>query len=294
MRIVLILLFSFCFCNTQAQEIDRQVIAAAGETLSNSDIMLDFTVGELAVSTLDGATLTLNQGFHQNVISLTLSAEVIMFLEGAAFDAATGEEDLMRDTLRAVGVIPTTSPYTEDEATTTTAVFDVTGDDAIVDWVLVQLRDGTDSSIVLESKSGLLQRDGDVVGVDGVTPLEFSEVTAGDYFVSVNHRNHLGIVSANPITLGTETGNVVDFTQTELFVEGGIIAVTLLTNGNYALVGGDEDQNGQIVLFDLNNVRSQLGLSGYNNADIDLNSQIVLTDINLFVNQNIGRGSQID
>lgn len=276
----------------QAQSLERQVIGSSGTTINNSDVTLDFTVGELAVTTITNGT-TLTQGFHQGVIALSVSAEVLVYLQGASFSPVTGEEDLMRDDLRSNGLIPTMSPYAEDVVTTTSAVFTVTGNNAIVDWVLVQLRDETDASVVIASKSGLLQRDGDIVGVDGVTPLEFDE-RSGDFYVSVNHRNHLGIISSQPISLSSTGANKVDFTATEMIVEGGALSVVLLSNGKYAIFTGDNDDNGQVQSTDLNGVIGLLGNAGYNSADMDMNGQIQTIDINSLLIPNIGRGSQLD
>ena len=88
-------------------------------------------------------------------------------------------------------LLSTTSPYS-DGLTTDASVFTVTGADAIVDWVLVEFRDASDSSVILGSRSALLQRDGDVVNVDGVSPLAFNQVP-GNYFIIIKHRNHLGL-----------------------------------------------------------------------------------------------------
>ena len=78
-------------------------------------------------------------------------------------------------------------------------VLDVTGDDAITDWVVVELRDKNDAATVLETFSGLIQRDGDIVGLDGIDDVGLP-VLDDDYFVAVRHRNHL-----------------CEFTQDELF-----------------------------------------------------------------------------
>ncbi len=75
-----------------------------------------------------------------------------------------------------------------------------TGGDKVVDWVFVELRDKTDNTTVLATRSGLLQQDGDVVDVDGFSPLEFN-VPSDDYYVVVRHRNHLGIMTAMTVTL---------------------------------------------------------------------------------------------
>ncbi|MEO5583965.1 MAG: M12 family metallo-peptidase, partial [Flavobacteriales bacterium] len=107
---------------------------------------------------------------------------------------------LMVDSLRATGLLPITEPYTalgftvEGPVTVAPAVFTVTGQNAIVDWVLVELRNATNPSVVEETRVGLLQRDGDITGLDGTSALGFCS-NAGNYRVAVRHRNHLGCMS---------------------------------------------------------------------------------------------------
>ncbi len=141
-------------------------------------------------------------------VDITLAAKV--FLQGAALNPNTGEENLMRDDLRAAGIIPTTSPF-GDGVTTTASVFNITGENAIVDWVFIEIRDASNSSLVIEETSALLQRDGDVVDESGVSILKFS-LPGDNYFVAVKHRNHLGIMTATPVALlGSRVD--VDFTD---------------------------------------------------------------------------------
>ena len=91
-------------------------------------------------------------------------------------------------------------------------VLNVTGNDAIVDWVFVELRDASNPATILKTRSGLVQRDGDVVeSSDGVTPLTFSGAAGSSYYVSVKHRHHLGVMTGSSILL-TTSGSVVDFT----------------------------------------------------------------------------------
>lgn len=120
------------------------------------------------------------------------------------YDDATG---LMHDHLRAQGLIPGTDPYPGLGFTYTGAgwpdVFDpavlaATGDDAIVDWVVVDMY--VNNTIVNPgdalhySRPALLQRDGDVVGLDGSWPLEL-KTPRGSYRTAVRHRNHLGAIT---------------------------------------------------------------------------------------------------
>ncbi len=130
---------------------------------------------------------------------------------------------LMQDELRVKGFIPMTEPYTGlgythvaggggETVSDSATVFGVTGNNAIVDWVFVELRNPGDKTQVVATKSALVQRDGDVVDVDGVSPLIFDQTLTGSYYVSIRHRNHLGAMTATAIPL-TTAGTVVDFTD---------------------------------------------------------------------------------
>ncbi len=143
-----------------------------------------------------------------------LPVAVRAYLEGA-FDP---DLTLMRDDLRASGLVPLEEPYSGsgfemsggEGATTTTGVLSTTGGDAIVDWVLVELRDGSDPSIILRTRPALLQRDGDIVGVNGTSPIGF-DVAPGSYYLALRHRNHLACMTAVPWAFGA-TLTTIDLT----------------------------------------------------------------------------------
>lgn len=118
------------------------------------------------------------------------------------------QAERMHDSLRVAGLIPTSDPYpglgyTYTGGTSTAMVpslLTVQNDNAIVDWVVVELRDGTDPAEVLYSIPALLQRDGDIIETDGTWPLALN-VHIGDYYIAVRHRNHLGVMTASPTEL---------------------------------------------------------------------------------------------
>jgi hypothetical protein len=137
-----------------------------------------------------------------------------VYLQGALF-GVNSPTVLMRDDLRAKGYIPLTSPYAYLTPITATAAMNpsvtaVTGNDAIVDWIFVELRNSFNPSIVVDSRAALLQRDGDIVDVDGSSPVLFGQANPGSYYVAVRHRNHLGVMSMNALPLSTTT-TTVDF-----------------------------------------------------------------------------------
>ncbi|WP_035086202.1 leucine-rich repeat domain-containing protein [Aquimarina latercula] len=231
-------------------------------------------------------------GFNSinGVINIDITLALKVFLQGATINPNAGEEDLMRDDLRVAGLIPTTSPYS-DGLTLDATVFDITGNNGIVDWVFVQLRDPNDASIVIEEKSALLQRDGDIVNTSGSSSLSFT-LDEDDYFISIEHRNHLGILSANAITLSAAP-TVIDFTADLSVTQGGINALVEISEGKFAMVAGDFDENGQVQPTDVSDTTSAIGTSAYSNADMDMNGQIQPADINNLVNPNVGRGEQL-
>ncbi len=211
-----------------------------------------------------------------------------VYLQGAALNPNAGEEALMRDDLRVGGNIPTTSPYTDNLICTTT-VFNTIGNDAVVDWVWVELRDATDDSIIA-SQSALLQRDGDIVRVDGISPLRFNS-PEDNYNVVINHRNHISIKSATVVSLSASL-TTIDFSNSASTVTGGVNAVIDMGNSIYAMPSGDYDGNGQIQTIDTSAVISVLGSSGYHKADMDMNGEIQTIDINNIINKNVGKGQQ--
>ena len=95
-------------------------------------------------------------------------------------------------------ILPTTSPYSADPETVTSIPF-ISGNE-VVDWVLVELRDKNNSSTILESQSAFILQDGTIVDLDGANPVHFTFPT-DDYFISLKHRNHLGVMSATAISL---------------------------------------------------------------------------------------------
>ncbi len=225
-----------------------------------------------------------DRGIATSCQELTIDAKVL--LEGAFLNSAMGEEELMRDDLRTAGLIPVVSPY-KDGLTCNATVFDTTGDDAIVDWVWITLRDDTS---ILAEKSALLQRDGDVVAIDGISLLSFSGFE-GAYFLTIEHRNHLGIMTANKINLSSTTA-ILDFSRDNTIVTGGANALIDMGNDLYAMPSGDYDSNGQVQNIDINPVIQLLGNSEYNNADMDMNGQIQNADINTIIYKNLGKGEQ--
>ncbi|MBP7450711.1 MAG: hypothetical protein KA817_11800, partial [Flavobacteriales bacterium] len=95
-----------------------------------------------------------------------------VFLQGP-YDSGT---QTMSDALRTAALVPSIEPYTAlgyahvaggGGTSVLPSVLAATGNNAIVDWVVVELRNTTSPYAVVATKSALVQRDGDVVAASG-------------------------------------------------------------------------------------------------------------------------------
>ena len=234
-----------------------------------------------------------------------------VYLQGALFgvtytDSPTNSlvDSLMRDDLRVANLIPKLAPVSDVpvswgapvDSVSNLSVFSVTGKDAIVDWVFVELRSASDSTVVLGKRWGLVQRDGDIVDTDGVSPLRFAGFAPQSYFVAVRHRNHLAVMTESAIPL-TNSGNVIDFrlpttptyvlgpqainvSQVDVIQGKAMWAGNALHDNSVIYQGTNNDVNvisqqvisapGNSTFLDPNYV-----LSGYYNGDINLNGKVI-------------------
>lgn len=148
----------------------------------------------------------------------------------------------------------------------------------IVDWILVELRetagDATTaiSSTIIAQKALLLLDDGSVVDTNGIGLPEFDVSITENLFVVIWHRNHLGIMSANPLIA---SGGIYayDFSTGDDKVYGGALAYKEIGTGIWGMVGADADANGQIDIDDKYSWMTQAGLSGYLSGDFNLDTQ---------------------
>ena len=68
-------------------------------------------------------------------------------------------------------------------------------ENAIVDWVVLEVRSPNDPSLVISSRAALLQSDGNIVDLDGKSNVQMTGIASGNYYVAVRHRNHLGTMT---------------------------------------------------------------------------------------------------
>ncbi len=197
---------------------------------------------------------------------------------------------MMADDLRQNGLLPAAEPYAalgfdlvgSGGETLPTSASTTMGKNAVVDWVLIELRNKTNPGLVVATKSALLQRDGDVVGVDGYPRIQFN-VAAAEYFVAVRHRNHLGAMTFAAKALGASEA-VVDFTLSSEPTHGSGARMTL-ANGKLALVSGNTVRDGMLIYTGADNDRDPIlqaiggvvptnTATGYDVRDVNLDGVI--------------------
>ncbi len=132
-------------------------------------------------------------------------------------------------------------------ATTTNAVLAVTGANAIVDWVFLELRTGVSgASTVAHTQAALIQADGDIVDVDGVSSVNFPLAPNGNYFVAVRHRNHLGFRTENKIAISATTAPL-NFTDNSIALYGITPLTTHISSVTTNVMnGGDANHDGSL------------------------------------------------
>lgn len=198
------------------------------------------------------------------------------------------------------GYIPTAQPYNTDPwFYNGPETADPMPNPDIVDWVLVELRETTGNAItatsdsIIAQKAALLLKDGKVVETDGVSMLNFIGTIDDNLFAVVWHRNHLGIMSADPLT---ENNGVYayDFTTAGTQVFGGGIAHKEVEPGIWGMTGGDGNADKNVNNGDKVDVWTPAaGNSGYEAGDFNMDGQVSNQDKVDIWQANGGAGSQV-
>ena len=213
----------------------------------------------------------------------TIVVNAKVFLEGPFNGTA------MNIQLHTEGLIPLHQPYNAAPwnyaGAESAAVIPAT----IVDWVLMELRDGNNASTVLARRAAFLKTDGTIVDVNGVSPVVFTGFSAANYYVSIRHRNHLGVMTAIAIALSGISA-LYDF-STGMNKYFGADAKTLV-GGVFGMYAGDFSGDGFIDVLDFLGPDNDTFEDGYRNSDLNLDGFVDASDF-LYPDNNLFKGSNI-
>jgi hypothetical protein len=233
----------------------QAVTASNGNSISNANYSLSYTVGEMVVQTAASAASILTQGFHQPLPD-SLSAPVSFQLQlKAILQGAYQGNALMHTSLNQGGYLPLQQPYN-------TAPWFYGGNESLpqlpagmVDWVLVELRSAPNTLVA--RKAALLFENGVLYDTSLVATLVFDSLPPAPYHIVIDHRNHSAVMTATPISLST--GNLIDFSDTTATpLYGGNIASIGLGNGLSGLITGDINKDGLLKYSGPDNDRARI------------------------------------
>ncbi len=260
--------------------------------ISNNIQILDSGIYTVSIvyDIIGCGSLITTYNFTVNVTQNIVKVSPKIFLQGAMLNTS---DELMRDDLRQLNYLPLTSPY-EDGLTVDATIFEseVDNKNDIVDWILIELRSASDNTIVINQRSALLQRDGDIIDESKSQEIEIM-APPGDYYVSIKHRNHLGVMTASTVNLSI-INTLLDFRDgTQLTY--GINAQTRegMPSGKLGMWAGDMNNDGKVILFgptnellylrnqilsDTSNIFNTLLYKprGYINSDLYLDGESIL------------------
>ena len=161
----------------------------------------------------------------------------------------------------------------------------------VVDWVLVEVRDAPSADLatsgtMVDRQAAFVMRNGNVVGMDGSSDLEFSGNIIDSLFVVIWHRNHLKVLSSQPL-IRQNGVYTYSFISGQNQAYGGNLK--LLGLGAWGMYSGNGNGDDQINDLDKSDVwEMDAGNSGYLMGDFNLNGQVDNRDKDDFWNENIG------
>jgi len=201
--------------------------------------------------------------------------QLAVWLEGG-YDASTGS---MRIDLEQQGYLPEEQPYGSRGYTGSERRAGWM--EGISDWVLLEFRSTTNVQQVVGQTAGLLMSDGRIFDESGYSQVLVSSsvVPAGSYYVVVEHRNHVAMMSSSAVV--GEIGRATvgwDFCQGVERAYQEFQAGQKQVGATAVMVGGDVDGDGIINARDRAQSRNALFSVGYDSSDVTLDGTVNAAD----------------
>jgi hypothetical protein len=209
-------------------------------------------------------TTTAFSNFYIHTVKSKLTAKV--FLQGAYNAGLNRHKDVTGTWANVLNTYARTLPYNN----VTFGYFDGTesvpinffkstaATTDIIDWVLVETKNA--AGITLSQRAAFVREDGQIVDLDGISPVSLYGIVSGNYYFTIRHRNHLGISTQNllpvvsvPMGVTPPTPQNFDFTtaaETDIF--GDALAFKVI-NGTNVMVCGNANSNNNVRYGGLSN-----------------------------------------
>ncbi len=168
----------------------------------------------------------------------------------------------------------------------------------IVDWVYFELRDASqpDSATGVRTimrQAGFLLNNGSIVGLDGVSKPVFYNSFIKDLYAVIYQRNHLEILSANPLEMEASDYHY-DFTTDPGKTFGDASSCIELTPNVWGMIAGDSNLDRSINLNDkTDDWDPEAGESGYLPGDLNNDGQVDNEDKDDYLLKNTGFSSSV-
>lgn len=240
-------------------------------------------------------------GDYESYMAITavinIETDIMVYLEGP-FNGTDMDTHLNGNPALVEG-LPLSQPYN-------TAPWNYNGTESvpsipnpdIVDWVLVEFRDATDAAnatdaTTIQQQAAFLLSDGSVVDLDGNSNIQFTTTLSQQLYVVIRHRNHIDIISSNPLT---DAGGLYSYNFTSAIdkVYGGALGYKDIASGVYGMAGGDSDASGSVGGTDKTLWTAESGKTGYLNEDQNMDGQVNNKDKNdVWISNNNIKSSQV-
>jgi hypothetical protein len=164
----------------------------------------------------------------------------------------------------------------------------------VVDWVLVELRDGGTTGAFTVAKQALfVNSTGKIVALDGTSVPIFGITVTGPLYVVVYHRNHQAVMSSAG-AIGSGTNYSWNFKTGSGQYYGGVNGAKQLEVGAWGARAGDGNADKQTNNDDKLVVwKPESGTSGYKAGDYNLDAQVNNSDKIDRWKPNSGTASQV-
>ncbi|MDR3668676.1 MAG: choice-of-anchor Q domain-containing protein [Ignavibacteriaceae bacterium] len=147
----------------------------------------------------------------------------------------------------------------------------------VVDWILVEVRTSNGNYSIVTSRAGFLKSDGIIVDLDGVSPLNFKNISSGYYYIVIKYVNAIETWSKNGGELFANTTVNFDFTSAQSQAFGNNL---VLVDSKWCIYSGDINQNGSVDKDDYNTIDDDNYNFNYHVAkDLNGDGMIDLSDL---------------